>query len=97
MNVAQHAGNILSAWNLADPVRFEQELDSAMRSCQRERPSNYLESEQREVLESVVERLRSIHAPTRQKPSAAQVKTVSSQSLNAGFALLEHLRQRAAA
>jgi hypothetical protein len=97
MNVAQHAEKILAAWTLADPVGFEQELDSAMRSCQRERPANYLECEQREVLESVVERLRSIHGPNRQTPSTVRNRTFSPQSLNAGFALLEHLRQRAAA
>lgn len=98
MNVAQHAENILAAWNLADPARFEQELDSALRSCQREeRPVNYLECEQREVLESVVERLRSIHGPGRQTHTVNRNKPVTPQSLNAGFALLEHLRQRAAA
>jgi hypothetical protein len=97
MNVAQHAENILAAWNLADPARFEQELDSALRSCQRERPANYLESEQREVLESVVERLRSIHGPSRQTRSLTRSNAGTPQSLNAGFALLEHLRQRTAA
>jgi len=97
MNVAQHAENILAAWNLADPVRFEQELDSAMRSCRRERPANHLECEQREVLESVVERLRSIQSPIRPTTSTARNNPFSPQGLNAGFALLEHLRQRTAA
>ena len=89
MTVAKHAEQILAAWKRADAVSFEAELDDAMHSCQRPTPANHLESEKREVLESVVERLRLI------RPSAAAY--CSPQSLNAGFTLLEHLRHRAAA
>ncbi len=93
MNVAQHAEQILAAWKRADAISFEEELNLALHSCQRATPENYLESEQREVLESVVERLRLIR-PQRGSANAAQC---SPQSLNAGFTLLEHLCQRAAA
>jgi hypothetical protein len=92
MNVAQHAEQILAAWKRADAISFEAELDHAMHSCQRANPANHLESEQREVLESVVERLRLIR-PQRGIATA----NCSPQSLNAGFTLLEHLRQRVAA
>jgi hypothetical protein len=94
MNVAQHAEQILAAWKRADPVSFEQELNDAMRSCQRPTPANYLETEQREVLQSVVERLRLIR-PQRRGLSAPEDCTP--QSIHAGFTLLEHLRLRAAA
>jgi len=92
MNVAQHAEQILAAWKRADAISFEAELNHAMHSCRPGTPANYLESEQREVLESVVERLRLIR-PQRGIAAAH----CSPQSLNAGFTLLEHLRQRAAA
>jgi hypothetical protein len=92
MNVAQHAEQILAAWKRADAVSFEAELTHAMHSCQRATPANHLESEQREVLESVVERLRLIR-PQR----GIATPNCSAQSLNAGFTLLEHLRQRVAA
>jgi len=95
MNVAQHAEQILAAWKRADALSFEEELNHAMRSCQRATPANHLESEQREVLESVVERLRLIRPqPGHASPAAGHC---SPQTLNAGFTLLEHLRQRAAA
>jgi hypothetical protein len=89
MNVAQHAERILAAWNVADPVSFEQELENALSSC-REAPQDHLECEQREVLESVVERLRG-------RRQLGQPERPSSLGLHAGFALLEHLSQRAAA
>jgi hypothetical protein len=92
MNVAQHAEQILAAWKRADAISFEAELDHALNSCQRATPANHLECEQREVLESVVERLRLI----RPQRGIAAVPC-SPQSLHAGFTLLEHLRQRAAA
>jgi hypothetical protein len=95
MNVAQHAQQILAAWKRADAVSFEQELNYAMLSCQRATPANHLESENREVLESVVERLRLIRPQN--DTAVAAVGHCSPQSLNAGFTLLEHLRQRAAA
>jgi hypothetical protein len=94
MNVAQHAEQILAAWKRADAISFEAELNHAMHSCQRANPANHLESEQREVLESVVERLRLIRPQHGKAPATANC---SPQSLNAGFTLLEHLRQRVAA
>jgi hypothetical protein len=96
MNVAQHAEQILAAWKRADPTSFEEELNDAMRSCQRAEPANYFESEQREVLVSVVERLRLIR-PQRNGAQRAAEDCCTPQSLHAGFSLLEHLRQRAAA
>jgi hypothetical protein len=95
MNVAQHAEQILAAWKRADAVSFEAELDYAMRSCQRPTPANHLESEKREVLESVVERLRLIRP--QQGTASPAAAYCSPQSLKAGFTLLEHLRHRAAA
>ena len=104
MNVAQHAGRILAAWSVADPASFARELENALHSCRREAPVNYLEYEQREVLESVVERLRSLHAPAGQpipdnrheSYGISNGRPSASQGLHAGFALLEHLCQRVA-
>ncbi len=111
MNVAQHAGKILAAWNTADPVTFELELESALHCCRRTAPVERLEYEQQEVLQSVIERLRSLGGPGERHRSGfasvnASPKTLepaawdlpsASGSLHAGFALLEHLSQRAAA
>ena len=94
MNVAQHAEQILAAWKRADATSFEEKLNDAMRCCQRAEPANYFESEQREVLASVVERLQLIRPHVN---AGAQPASCSPQSLRAGFSLLEHLRQRAAA
>jgi hypothetical protein len=111
MNVAQHAGKILAAWNTADPVTFELELESALHSCHRAAPVERLEYEQQEVLQSVIERLQSMGAPGgrrrsghasvngaavagRPEPAPADIPVVAG-SLHAGFALLEHLSQRA--
>jgi hypothetical protein len=96
MNVAQHAEQILAAWKRADAARFEAELNNAMHCCQRDEPANYFESEQREVLASVVERLQLIR-PQRGSAPRATHDQCSPQSLHAGFSLLEHLRQRVAA
>ena len=96
MNVAQHAEQILAAWKRADPASFEEKLNDAMLSCQRAEPVNYFESEQREVLASVVERLRLIR-PQRSGLPKVEQDFCTPQSLHAGFSLLEHLRQRAAA
>jgi hypothetical protein len=84
MNAAQHAARILTAWNGADPLGFERELDSVLRAPANSAPVDLLEYERREVLASVVERLRE------------REKTPARQSLNAGFVLLEHLSERAA-
>lgn len=84
MKTAQHAARILTAWNGADPLGFERELDSVLCASGGQTPVDLLEYERREVLNSVVERLRG------RKESPAR------QGLNAGFVLLEHLSERAA-
>jgi hypothetical protein len=91
MSIAQHAERILAAWKVADPEKFETELESALHSCQKRTSKNILEIEQQELLESVVERLRGSRAV-----SGAR-RTSSAQGLNAGFALLRHLSHRAIA
>ncbi len=99
MCVAHHAEKILAAWNVADPAGFEFELENAWSSCQQTVPANYLEVEQRELLESVVEQLRSVTTARQTVASNARTDDAlgAAQSLNAGFALLQHLKQRAAA
>jgi hypothetical protein len=89
MKAAQHAARILTAWNGADPLGFERELDHALCASANAasadlRKVDLLEYERREVLNSVVERLR------------GREKSLPCQSLNAGFVLLEHLSERAA-
>jgi hypothetical protein len=96
MNSAHHAEQILAAWKRADPASFEQSLNNAMRSCQCPEPANHLESEQRELLVSVVERLRLIR-PERSNVTTLSPDRCTPQGLHAGFTLLEHLRHRVAA
>jgi hypothetical protein len=84
MRAAQHAARILTAWNGADPLGFERELDSALCASGSQAPVDLLEYERREVLNSVVERLR------------GREKSLACRNLNAGFVLLEHLSERAA-
>ena len=96
MNVAQHAEQILAAWKRADAVSFEQELNEAIRCCQRAEPTNYFESEKREVLVSVVERLRQMR-PQRKGAHTVAEEGCTPQGIHAGFSLLEHLRQPVAA
>jgi hypothetical protein len=89
MNAAQHAARILTAWNGADPLGFERELDHALYAAAGAAPADLLnidllEYERRELLNSVVERLR------------GREKSPACRSLNAGFVLLEHLSARAA-
>jgi hypothetical protein len=108
MNVAQHAGKILAAWNTADPLTFELELESALHSCRRAKPVGDLEYEQQEVLQSVIERLRligaqgcgrqrhlNVNARSGKPEPAPSDLLAASRSLHAGFILLEHLSQRA--
>lgn len=90
MSIAQHAERILAAWNVADPERFETELESALDCCHRKASTNILEIEQQELLESVVERLRS------DKELGNSHRKSSAQQLSAGFALLQHLSHRPA-
>jgi hypothetical protein len=84
LKAAQHAARILTAWNGADPLGFERALDSVLDAPASPAPVDLLEYERREVLASIVERLRG--------RENARVY----QSLNAGFTLLEHLSERAA-
>ena len=81
MKAAQHAAKILTAWNGADPLGFERALANVVDASASTLPMDLLEYERQEVLTSIVERLR---------------KTPACPRLNAGFALLEHLSQRAA-
>ena len=59
MNTAQHACNILQAWNRSDRPGLEIALNSAWISCSAPESISRLEFEKQEVLESVVEHLRS--------------------------------------
>lgn len=92
MSIAQHAERILAAWNVADPEKFETELESALHCCQKIPCTNFLEIEQQELLESVVERLRGGH-----QSLGDTARQSSAQSLSAGFALLQHLSHHTAA
>ena len=83
MKAAQHAAKILPAGNGADPLGFERALDSVF-DTPASASVDLLEYERREVLTSIVERLR------------RREKTPACQRLNAGFVLLEHLSERAA-
>lgn len=91
MSIAQHAERILAAWNVADPERFETELESALHSCRKRASKSIFESEQQELLESVVERLQ-----VGSKLGDNRTKSTP-QALSAGFVLLQHLSHRAAA
>jgi hypothetical protein len=90
MSIAQHAERILAAWNVADPEQFETELENALHCCQRA-SNNVFEMEQLELLESVIEQIRS------GKSAADSGRKSSAQALGAGFALLQHLSHRVAA
>ncbi len=94
MSIAQHAERILAAWNVADPEKFESELENALHCCQKKPSSNVMEMEQQELLESVVLRLRADR--DRDKDKAPRKKS-SAQGLSAGFVLLQHLSHRVAA
>lgn len=84
MKTAQHAAKILTAWNGADPLGFERALADVYDTPANSAQVDLLEYERREVLTSIVERLR------RREISR------DFQRLNAGFVLLEHLSERAA-
>ena len=84
MNAAQHAAKILTAWNGADPLGFERALDGVFDTPANAVPVDLLEYERREVLTSIVERLR------------GREISGDCRRLNAGFVLLEHLSERAA-
>ncbi len=79
----QHAERILEACQLANPNRFETELESAWHSCRTQVPGSGLEWEQQELLETIVENLRGM--------SMAQCACHPAR-LDAEFALLKHLR-----
>jgi len=61
MNAAQHADQILKAWEFRDAPKFETALESAFASCKTSRPLSHLESEREELLQSIVEYLRNIN------------------------------------
>lgn len=81
MSTAQHAGRILEAWKRADPAAFQIEVEGALAACRTVRPVSALELEQRELLESVAEHLKSRGTEPR---------------VDAGLALLRHLEVRMA-
>jgi hypothetical protein len=86
MSVSQHAGRILEAWRRADAAAFEAEVKQALAACRSIEPASPLESEQRELLETVAERLDRAWQNAGLPPSAGT-----------GLALLNHLCLRAAA
>jgi len=79
MGAAQHADRILAAWDRANDGGFRTELENALVSCRNEVAATGLEHEQRELLESVAQQLQS---------------RCSTRRLEAGVALLRHLRTR---
>lgn len=81
MSAAQHAERILAAWDRANDGGFRTELETALLACKTEIPGSQLEREQQQLLESVAEQLQS---------------SCTRQRLEAGFALLRHLRARSA-
>ena len=81
----QHAERILQACQLANPNRFETELENAWNSCRTRVPASGLEGEQQELLETIVENLRGM--------SLAQGACRPAR-LGAEFALLKHLRRQ---
>jgi len=85
ISAAQHAERILDAWQLANPDRFETELENALTSCKNQAPSSGLEYEQQELLTTVIENLRSM--------KVAHCVCLP-QRLEADLALLQHLRGR---
>ncbi len=58
MNAAQHAGQILQAWKFRNVSHFETALNDAFSSCTPSASLSHLESERAEVLQSVIEHLR---------------------------------------
>ena len=84
MKTAQHAAKILTAWNGADPLGFERALADVYDTPANSAQVDLLEYERREVLTSIVERLR------------GREISRDCRRLNAGFVLLEHLSERAA-
>jgi hypothetical protein len=87
LSVSKHAERILEAWEMANPKMFESELDQALATCRTRSVSSALEVEQRELLATVAENLRTM--------SATQYACRPAR-LQADFALLSHLRSRAA-
>ncbi len=79
----QHAERILEACQLANPNRFETELENAWHSCRTRVPSSGLEWEQQELLETIVGNLRGM--------SIAQCAGYPVPK-GAEFALLKHLK-----
>ena len=78
----QHAERILEACLLANPNRFESELEQAWHSCRSCVPSSGLEGEQQELLATIVENWRA--------RSIAQ-HACHPARLGAEFSLLKHL------
>ncbi len=60
MTAAQHAGEILQAWQFREAASLETALDSALASCTASEPLSGLEAERAEVLQSIVAHLRAV-------------------------------------
>ncbi len=58
MNTSQHACNILKAWQLKNLPIFNIALDLALNDCKAPVSDSLLESERKEMLESVLEHIR---------------------------------------
>ncbi len=81
MNTTQHAGHILEAWRYGDRPNFKTALNVALVACTAGRPTSPFESERQELLQSIVEHLRSCDIQ-------GQLPEYSKGSV---FALLYHL------
>ena len=57
MNTGQHAHRILNAWQTSSRSKLEAALENAQRSCWGVRPISRLETEQQDLLESIVDHL----------------------------------------
>ena len=91
MSISQHAEQILIAWQDANPEQFNSELEKASKCCARQTGASIFETEQKELLESIVQSLKHRQKNLYSHPPAEL------HGLTAGFTLLQHLRQSVAA
>jgi hypothetical protein len=83
VSTATCAQRIVQAWDSFDFRQFEAELECSLRVCNNPRPDTELESEERDVLESIVRQFRALGNDHN-----------DSYRLGAGFFLLRHLQAR---
>jgi hypothetical protein len=86
VTVAEHAANILCAWIIADPNRFESELENVLSPSGTANRNPGLESEQHELLESIAEHFQNLPSDKRFSGSRTGVT----------LALLQHLTDQGA-